>query len=81
MIPLIFVKISEYFAKEERFLSTEVNRPAISIITPCPIEKRNNINAAYAIFVVIVAVAIMPAKIGVEQGVVAKANTAPKIIG
>ena len=46
MIPLIFVKISEYFAKEDKFLSTDVNKPAMRIMTPCPIEKRNNINAA-----------------------------------
>ena len=81
MIPLAFVKISEYFAKDDKFFKTDVNTPATSIITPCPSENKNNINAAQAMFVVIVAVAMIPARIGVEQGVVANANTAPKIIG
>ena len=63
------------------FFKTDVNNPAIRIIMPWPIENKNNINAAYAMFAVNDAVAMIPAKIGVEQGVVAKANTKPKING
>lgn len=50
-------------------------------IKPCPKENMNNIKTAYKIFVDIEAKAIMPAKIGVEQGVPASAKTAPIKIG
>ena len=77
MIPLIFVSMSVYFAKDDKFFMTEVNNPATKIIMPCPKENKNNIIAEYTIFAVIEAVAIIPAKIGVEHGVVAKAKTNP----
>ena len=70
-----------YLAKDERFFKTDVNKPATSIIMPCPKENKNNITAAYAIFADIDAAAIIPAKIGVEQGVVAKAKTKPIMKG
>ena len=81
MTPLIFVNISENFANEDRFFSTDVNNPATRIIIPCPIENKNSINAAYMIFVLKDAAAIMPARIGVEHGVVANAKTMPRTIG
>lgn len=77
MIPLIFVRISVYRAKEDKFLSTDVNNPAKRIIIPCPTENKKSINAAYTMFALIEATAIIPARIGVEQGVEAKANINP----
>ena len=63
------------------FLRLDVNKPAKISITPCPRAKRNNINIASEIFFPIAAKAIIPAKIGVEQGVPAKAKVIPSNIG
>lgn len=51
------------------------------IINPCPSANKNSIIIEFTIFAESVANAIIPAKIGVEQGVPIKANTAPKKIG
>lgn len=59
----------------------EVKTPAIIKINPCPNENINSIKTASRIFVDIDANAIIPARIGVEQGVPAIANTAPIKIG
>ena len=79
--PLIFIKISESFANLFRFFTPEVNNPAIISIIPCPKANKNNINIAANKFLLIVANAIMPAKIGVEHGVPAKAKIIPNNIG
>ena len=55
----------------------EVNSPAKIRITPWPKAKRNNITIAKYKFLPIAANAIIPAKIGVEQGVPAKAKVIP----
>lgn len=74
-------KISEICAKFLNPLRLDVKTPAITKIRPCPKENINNINTADHIFVDIDAKAIIPANIGVEQGVPANANTAPIKIG
>lgn len=69
---------------EEKFLkpfNEEVNTPAIIKIKPCPRENKNSISTASAIFVERDAKVIIPAKIGVEQGVPAIAKIAPIKIG
>ena len=71
------LRIFVYFASPIKFFSTEAKMPATNMIMPCPRENKNSIMAAQRIFALIVAVAIIPANIGVEQGVVAKANTKP----
>jgi hypothetical protein len=58
-----------------------VNNPARINITPCPNAKRNNISIAKDKFFPIAAKAIIPANIGVEQGVPAKAKVIPNKIG
>lgn len=63
------------------FFNPDVKRPAIIKITPCPIAKRNNIIIASDRFFPIAANAMIPARIGVEQGVPAKAKVIPKSIG
>lgn len=65
---------------EEKFFNpfkNEVKTPANITITPCPKEKHNNIKEAVRMFFVSVAKLIIPAKIGVEQGLEAKANKVP----
>ena len=59
----------------------EVKIPAIIKINPWPKANKNNINIAASKFLPIAANAIIPAKIGVEQGVPASAKTIPKSIG
>ena len=73
--------MSEKFANFLRFLTPDVNKPAIINITPWPTAKRNNIAIAAKRFFPIAANAIMPARIGVEQGVPARANATPSKIG
>ena len=58
-------------------LRLEVNRPAKIRITPWPNANRNNMTIAKYKFLPIAANAIIPAKIGVEQGVPAKAKVMP----
>lgn len=80
-MPLIFNNNSEKLANFLRFLMPEVNKPAIINITPWPIAKRNNIIIAAKRFFPIAAKVIMPANIGVEHGVPARANATPNKIG
>lgn len=63
------------------FLRLEVNKPAKMRIIPCPNANKNNIKIAKEIFLPIAAKAIIPAKIGVEHGVPARANVTPKSTG
>ena len=68
----------------EKFLTpfkNEVKTPAKITTTPCPIENKNNIKAAKTMLFVNVAKLIIPAKIGVEQGLEAKAKRTPIIKG
>ena len=62
-------------------LTAEVNKPTSINIKPCPKANKNNINIARAILLETDAILIIPANIGVEQGVVANANTKPKMKG
>ena len=55
----------------------DANTPERIIINPWPKEKRNNIKTALKMFFDNVAKPIIPAKIGVEQGLEAKANKEP----
>ena len=75
------VRISVNLAKDLRFLRKDVKIPAKTIIVPCPSENKNNISAEYAMLADKEAVAMIPARMGVEQGVVARAKTAPSSIG
>lgn len=59
------------------FFNTDVNSPAIIIITHCPSAKLNNNKIEKMMFVDIVAIVIMLARIGVEQGLDAKAKIVP----
>ena len=59
----------------------EVKIPAIISISPCPIANKNSIKTAAIRFLPIAANAIMPASIGVEQGVPASAKVIPRRIG
>ena len=63
------------------FFKLEVKIPAIINIKPCPSANINNISIARAIFLPIAANAIIPAKIGVEHGVPARANVIPSNTG
>ena len=51
--------------------------PARITITPWPKEKARSIDEAIKIFLLNVAKLIIPANIGVEQGLEAKANKTP----
>lgn len=62
-------------------MTPDVNNPAIISIKPCPNANRNNIKTAAARFLPIAANAIIPAKIGVEQGVPARAKAIPRSTG
>ncbi len=75
--PETLSKISPNLENFLAFFKNEAESPTNTIITPCPNAKRNSIKAAYAIFFDRVAKLIIPAKIGVEQGVVARAKRAP----
>ena len=79
--PLSFNNTSEIVAKFLNPLRLDVKTPAIIRINPCPRENKNSIKTANKMFDDIDAKAIIPAKIGVEQGVPAIANTAPIKIG
>lgn len=79
--PLHLSKISDICEKFFNPFKLEVKTPAIIRIKPCPNENINSINTADHIFEESDAKAIIPAKIGVEQGVPAIANTAPIKIG
>lgn len=64
-----------------RFFKLEVNNPARIKITPCPIANMNNIRIANDKFLPMAANAMMPASIGVEQGVPASAKVIPRRMG
>ena len=66
--------IDESFLK---FVKKDVNKPAKTIIKLCPKEKVNSNNAPITTLLLKVVAAIIPANIGVEQGVAARANTIP----
>ena len=59
------------------FVRKDVNKPARTIIKLCPKEKENSIKAPISTFLLKVVAAIIPASIGVEQGVAARAKTIP----
>ena len=63
------------------FFRLEVKTPAKIRITPCPSANKNNIKIARDKFLPMAAKAMIPARIGVEQGVPAKANVTPNNIG
>lgn len=67
--------------RARRFFKLDVNNPATINITPWPIANKNNIIIASNRFLPIAAKAIMPANIGVEQGVPTSANVIPSNIG
>ena len=75
--PLIFIRISEYFASTLLFFSVDVNNAKNIIIMHCPNAKKNNSATENRILFDIVAIAIMLAKIGDEQGLDANAKNAP----
>ena len=81
MTPENFIKNSLIWAKFLSPFKNEVKTPARTIIKPCPIENKNNIKEASTILFVKVAKLIIPAKIGVEQGLDANANNIPTIRG
>ena len=58
-------------------LRKDVKIPAKTIITPCPNEKQRSIKPAKRRFFDNVAKLIIPANIGVEHGLEAKANKIP----
>ncbi len=63
------------------FFNPDVKRPAIIRIRPWPRANKNSIIIARDRFLPIAAKAIIPARIGVEQGVPASAKTIPKSMG
>ena len=79
--PLIFKIISEYAEIAFTCFNPVVKSPAITRIIPCPNENKNSINIASNKLLPIAVNAIMPAKIGVEQGVPARAKSIPIKIG
>ena len=79
--PIIFINISDTPENTRTFLTKEVKTPARTIISPCPKENIKSISAAYTRLALKDAKLIMPTKIGVEQGVAASANNAPRIKG
>ena len=75
--PESFINISLI---EEKFFNpfkNEAKIPAKTITTPCPKEKTRSIKEAVKMFLLKVAKLIIPANIGVEQGLDAKANKTP----
>ena len=65
---------------EENFFTpfkNEAKMPAKTTTTPCPKAKKKSISPERASFLVRVAKPIIEAKIGVEQGLAAKANKSP----
>ena len=73
--------ISPKFENFLAFFKNEAESPTNIIITPCPKANRKSIKAALIKFLLNVAKLIIEARIGVEQGVVANAKTAPTING
>ena len=59
------------------FFNTDVKSPASIIITHCPIAKLNNNRIEKIILVETVAIVIMLARLGVEQGLDANAKIVP----
>ena len=80
-IPLNFSNHSVNDDNALKFFNPEVNKPASINITPCPNAKRKSIKIAKVKFFPIAAKAIIPARIGVEHGVPARAKVIPRSIG
>ena len=80
-MPEIFIKTSLIEAKFRIPFKNEVKIPERMTTIPCPIEKQKSINPANIRFLLRAAKLIMPANIGVEQGLAANANNAPIING
>lgn len=76
-IPLAFSKTCVYFANALVFFRVDVNNAKNIIIIHCPNAKENNSEIEKSILPDIVAIAIMLASIGEEQGLEAKAKNAP----
>ena len=76
-MPESFIKTFETLAKFRTPFKNDVKTPDKIIIKPCPKENKNNIKIAKTIFLDNVANPIIPSKIGVEQGLDAKANKEP----
>lgn len=79
--PEIFIRISETLEKLRTPFKKEVKTPASITITPWPKEKQRSIKPANKRFLLNAAKPIIPASIGVEQGLAAKANRIPTIKG
>ena len=79
--PLSLTILSVIFDKFFIFLIVDVNSPARIKMSPCPTAKRNSIITEAIRFLPIAANTIIPAKIGVEHGVPARANAIPRRIG
>ena len=70
-------KLSVTLANFFKFFNPEANKPAAKSINPWPNANKNNIKTATGKFLPIAAKTMIPANIGVEQGVPAKANAMP----
>lgn len=77
IIPLIFIKTSEYFANLLVCFNVEVKSANTMIIMHWPNANENNNPIENNMLVEIVATAIMLAKIGDEQGLDASAKNVP----
>ena len=77
MIPLIFINTDVNRANFCAFFNTDANKANRIITTHCPIANKKNKDNDNTIFLETVANANKLAKIGVEQGLDAKAKTTP----
>ena len=75
--PLIFISLVVYFANVFICFNVEVNSAKTITIMHCPRAKKNSRAIENSTFVEIVAIAIMLANIGEEQGLAASAKKAP----
>ena len=81
IIPMSLRNISEYLATVSICFIKFVNIPANTKITPSPNANINSIRSEINMLFVIAAKLIIPARIGVEQGVPPIAKSAPSSIG
>ena len=77
MYPLACISFDVYFASVFICFNVDVNRAKTITIMHCPSAKKNNSAIEKSMFVEIVAIAIMLANIGEEQGLAARAKKAP----